>query len=170
LALGDEGDWGHDAMLSGSLGKVEACEGVIFERRCYTPGESYSFDDLPSLSRRDAIAQTADFQSHFGHGPEVMHFRFLMVPHAEVMVLLERQYGAGLRQAMNSQAVRKLALSISREGLKYPAVADEGWKRALAIASLGKDLPYFEVLPPFDMPEPQWIPSLEGSGWAYGGR
>jgi len=64
---------------------------------------------------------------------------------------------------MHAQAVVKLARSIERDGLRYPAVADEGWKRALAIASLGRDLPYFEALEPFDVQFEPMIPTLEGA-------
>lgn len=160
--LENEGDWDREMMLSGSLGKVDSCEGAIFERRCYTSGAIYSFYDLPSLSQKDALRQTDDFESHFGHGPESMRFRFLMVPHTDVVRLLEQHYGPELPKLMQSAAVRKLAQSIGREGLKYPAVADEGWKRALAIAGLGRDLPYFEILEPFEMPFNPMIPTLEG--------
>lgn len=160
--LDNEGDWGREMVLSGSMGKVEACEGSVFERRCYYPGEIYRFFELPSLSQKDALRQRADFEAHFGHGPESMSYRFLLVPHTEVMRILEKRYGSDLPHAMDSEAVRKLAQSIRREGLKYPAVADEGWQRALAIAGLGLDLPYFEVMPAIDMPQTAWIPSLEG--------
>lgn len=162
--LDDEGDWGREMVMSGSgsLGKVETCEGAVFERRCYVPGEVYSFNDLPSHSRKDAIRQVDDFEAHFGHGPESMEFRFLMVPHDDVLRLLSQRYGQKLKQMMQTEAVRKLAHSIEREGLKYPAVADEGWKRALAIASLGKDLPYFEVLEPFNVSFEPSISTLEG--------
>ncbi len=161
--LENEGDGGPEMILSGSLGRRQTCEGEIFERRCYTPGEVYSFNDLPSLSRKDALSQRADFEAHFGRGPETMAFRFLLVPHQEVVRLLHNHYGSGLEAAMHSQAVKKLSHSIEREGLKYPAVADEGWKRALAMASLGRDLPYFEVLEPFDMPYNPGLPTLEGA-------
>jgi hypothetical protein len=170
LALGDEGDWGRDSMLSGSLGKVKACDGAVFERRCYTPGEIYSFDDLPSRSRRDAVAQTADFQSHFDHSPKVMSFRFLVIPHQDVMRVLQERFGTDLQKKIESSEVRSIAQSIEREGLKFPPVADEGWKRTLAIALLGRDLPYFEVIPPFDMPVDPMIPTLEGRRWASGER
>lgn len=160
--LDDEGDWGREMVLSGSLGKVDTCQGAVFERRCFIPGNTYSFSDLPSHSQKDAIRQHADFEANFGRSPETMGFRFLLVPHEEVLRLLHQHYGAGLKKEMHKEAVRKLAHSIEREGLKYPAVADEGWKRALAIASLGRDLPYFEVLDPFDVPFRPAIPSLEG--------
>lgn len=161
--LDNEGDLGREMVLSGSLGKVDSCEGAVYERRCFIQDSIYSFYDLPSHSQKDALRQGADFEAHFGHGPESMRFRFLMVPHAEVMRLLEQQYGAELANKMRSEPIRKLAQSIEREGLQYPAVADEGWKRALAIASLGRDLPYFEVLEPFDMPFDPMIPTLDGN-------
>jgi hypothetical protein len=160
--LDDEGDWGREMMLSGSLGKVDSCAGVVFERHCFTPGKTYFFNDLPSMSQKDALRQNADFEAHFGRGPETMGFRFLLVPHEEVLRLLHQHYGAGLKKEIQKEGVRKLAHSIEHEGLKYPAVADEGWKRALAIASLGMDLPYFEVLEPFEMPFEPGIPTLDG--------
>jgi len=160
--LENEGDWGREMVLSGSLGRVDSCDGVVFERRCYSPGETYSFFELPSLSQKDALRQTSDFEAHFGRNPESMHFRFLMVPHQEVVRLLENHYGPKLLQMMRSSAVQKIVRSIEQEGLKYPAVADEGWKRALALADLGQDLPYFEVIEPIEMPYPAMIPTLEG--------
>lgn len=161
--LENEGDWGREMVLSGSLGRVDSCEGAVFERRCYVSGDTYSFFELPSLSQKDAIRQTADFEAHFGHNPQAMHFRFLMVPHQEVVRLLEEHYGPRLMEMMQSAAVQKIAHSIRKEGLKYPAVADEGWKRALALAGLGQDLPYFEVVEPIEMPYSAMIPTLEGN-------
>src|SRR4029079_3536723 len=161
--LENEGDWGREMVLSGSLGRVDSCDGVIFERRCYAPGDTYSFLELPSLSQKDALRQTADFEAHFGRKPETMHFRFLLVPHQEVVRLLEKHYGPKLMRMMDSPAVQKIAHSIQKEGLKYPAVADEGWKRALALAGLGQDLSYFEVGERIEMPYVTMIPTLEGA-------
>lgn len=161
--LENEGDWDREMVLSGSLGRVESCDGVVFERRCYTPGATYSFFELPSLSQKDAVRQTADFEAHFGRKPETMHFRFLMVPYREVIRLVEKHYGPRLMKMLQSSAVQKIINSIQKEGLKYPAVADEGWKRALALADLGQDLPYFEVVEPIEMPYAAMIPTLEGN-------
>jgi hypothetical protein len=160
--LENEGDWGTEMVLSGSLGRVDSCDGVVFERRCYAPGDTYSFSQLPSLSQKDAIRQTDDFEAHFGRNPQSMYFRFLMVPHQEVVRLLEKHYGPKLTEMMQSAAVQKIAHSIQKEGLKYPAVADEGWKRALALADLGQDLPYFEVVEPLEAPYAAIIPTLDG--------
>lgn len=160
--LENEGDGAGEMVLSGSLGRVDSCEGAVFERRCYAPGDTYSFSELPSLSQKDARRQAADFEAHFGRSPESMNFRFLMVPYQEVIRLLENHYGPKMTEMMESSAVQKISRSILREGLKYPAVADEGWKRALALASLGQDLPYFEVVEPIEMPYSVMIPSLEG--------
>jgi len=160
--LENEGDGGREMVLSGSLGRVDSCDGVVFERRCYAPGDTYSFFELPSLSQKDARRQAADFEAHFGRKPETMHFRFLLVPHQTVVRLLEQHYGPKLMEMMDSPAVQKIAQSIQKEGLKYPAVADEGWKRALALAGLGQDLPYFEVVEPIEMPYAAMIPTLEG--------
>lgn len=160
--LENEGDSGGEMVLSGSLGRVDSCDGAIFERRCYAPGGTYSFFELPSLSQKDAVRQTADFEAHFGRNPQSMSFRFLMVPHQEVVRLLENHYGPKLKDMMQSAAVQKIAHSIKKEGLKYPAVADEGWKRALALAGLGRDLPYFEVVEPIEMPYAAMIPTLDG--------
>jgi hypothetical protein len=167
LAL-DEGDWGPEMILSGSLGRIVGCTGSEFENRCYDVGRTYGFDQLPSKTRRDAIAQTDDFTAHFGHRPDVMQYRFLVIPHDEVMKVLFGHFGAALEDAMKAPKVKRLSRSIRDEGLKYPPIADEGWQRTLAMASLGLDLPYFEVLPPLDAQFEPMIPTLEGVRWPSG--
>lgn len=162
LAL-DEGDaWGREMILSGSLGRRGDCAGAVFERRCYGAGYTYGFDELPSQTRRDAISQTDNFTAHFGHRPDVMQYRFLVIPHDEVMRVVTERFGNSLRRAIGEPKVKRLVHEIGEEGLKYPPIADEGWKRTLAMAALGLDLPYFEVLPPLDADFDPQIPTLEG--------
>lgn len=145
-----------------ALGRSASCEGLVFERKCYVPSEIYRFDELPSVTRRDAKNQREEFEVHFGKEPEFVDFRFQVMPHEALLGVLARQFGEDLKPLMLSPQVRRLARSIGEEGLKYPAVGSEGWKRALATASVGKDLPYFEPIPPLEfVPEPSF-PSLEG--------
>lgn len=144
-----------------ALGRSASCEGLVFERKCYVPSEIYRFDELPSTTKRDARKQTEDLELHYGSDPEFLNYRFQVIPHEALHGILERQFG-DLEPVMTSPGIRRLAKSISEEGLKYPALAGEGWKRALAIASLGMDLPYFEPIPRLEyVPEPSF-PSLEG--------
>jgi len=135
---------------------------VIFGGRRFVFGGVYGYDDLPPATRRDILAQEDDLQERFGAGARTLHFMLVLVPHTDLVSELRLRYGAGLEDAMAAPAVTALAHSITRHGLQYPPVGEEGWMRALALAALGIDMPYFEVLEPFEIPGPVAIPTLDG--------
>lgn len=134
----------------------------LFEGRKYAPGKTYRWDDLPSVTRHDAKIQSDDFEAHFGRGYRDLDYHLIVVPHAEVMRVLRERYGDGLERMLRSAEVRRLASLIEKHGLRYPPVHNEGWKRALAIADLGRDLPYFDATLPFGAEPAPFIPTLEG--------
>ena len=133
-----------------------------FGGKQYTPGEIYSWEDLPSETRHDLLKQAEDLEYIHGKGPRKLQYRFQVMPHATLMSFLANEYKEGLEKAMNSRSVASLARSIEREGLRYPPAVDEGWKRALALASLGMDMPFFGAVPPFLAEEALFSPAVEG--------
>jgi hypothetical protein len=135
---------------------------LIFGGRRFVFGEVYSYDDLPQATRRDILAQEDDLQARFGTGARTLHFRLVLVPHDDLVRELHLRYGAGLEDAMAAPEVAALAHSIARYGLQYPPVGEEGWTRALAMAALGSDMPYFEILEPFETGISPAIPTLDG--------
>lgn len=144
------------------LGRRTRCDGMRFERRCFTPGGEYVYAELPAGSQADARRQRADFQVHFNRDPEEMSYRFQMVPAEEVLRTLEDLYGDRLRREMAKPDIRSLAESVRREGFKSPPVAAEGRRRALAAALLEIPLPYFGAVAPIDVVAERFIPTLDG--------
>ena len=143
------------------LGRARA--GFKFGSKQFVPGEIYSWGDLPSETRHDLLKQTEDLEYIHGRGPRRLEYRFQVMPHAALMSFLANEYKEGLEKAMNSRSVASLARSIEQEGLQYPPAVDEGWKRALALASLGMDMPFFGVVPPFLVEEEAlFSPAVEG--------
>ncbi len=140
-----------------------ARSGLTFEGRRFTPREIYSWDELPSETRQDLLKQADDIEFIHGRTPDKLQYRFQVMPHADLVAFLTAEYGKGLEKAMDSRAIASLARSIEREGLKYPPAVDEGWKRALALASLDMDMPFFGVVPPFISEEMLFSPAVEGN-------
>lgn len=135
---------------------------LLFEGRRYSPGKVYRWDELPSVTRHDAKVQSDDFEAHFGRGYRHLDYRLIVVPHDEVMRVLRERYGDRLESLMRSAEIRRLAALIEKHGLRYPPLHNEGWKRALAMAVLGRDLPYFDATLPFGAEPAPFIPTLEG--------
>jgi hypothetical protein len=142
------------------LGRARA--GYRFGGKHYEPGGIYDWQDLPSETRHDLLKQAEDLEYIHGMGPKRLQYRFQVMPHAALMSFLANEYQDRLEKAMNSRSVASLARSIEREGLQYPPAVDEGWKRALALASLGMDMPFFGVVPPFLSEEALFSPAVEG--------
>jgi hypothetical protein len=153
----------YERGAKATLGRKSDCTGTVFERRCYEYGSSYPFQQLPAETRRDAKRQTEELEYVFGKPADELIYRFDILQHSELVRMLEHEYGARFPERLESPAVRRMATSIEREGLKYPPVVDEGWKRALALAGLGMDMPFFSVIPPVGGDFPVRIPSLEGT-------
>lgn len=149
------------AGLHGAVPKRRPVRSV-FEGRRYTFGKAYSWEMLPSETQKDALRQAEDIAYVYGRQPEELEYRLDLMPHGELIQVLERVYGADLERKLQSVDVGRMARSIEERGLLYPPIVDEGWKRALALASLGMDMPFFSVVPPFEMPPPSFVPSLEG--------
>jgi hypothetical protein len=135
---------------------------ITFDAKAYRVGEAYSWGDLPATTRREAIAQDADLEARFGRGAKELFYRFVVVPHPDLLRFLSDRYGPRLDDALESPEIRELARKIERRGLQHPPVGEDGLERALAVAALGWDLPYFEVVEPFGPMEPVFIPTLEG--------
>lgn len=142
------------------LGRARS--GFRFGGKQYIPGEIYSWEALPSETRHDLLKQAEDLEYIHGRGPKRLQYRFQVMSHAALMSFLANEYKEGLEKAMNSRSVASLAHSIEREGLRYPPAVDEGWKRALALASLGMDMPFFGAVPPFLTEEALFSPAVEG--------
>lgn len=150
------------------LGRAAACRGHVFERTCYVPAGYYRWEELPAAARRDTENLREEYEYVHGRGPEVLTYQFLVVPHAQLVGVLEREFGEDFDRRVSSPEVKRLARAISKEGLKSPPVDGEGWKRALALASLGLDMPFFMVVPPFGRQDPVFIPTLEGGRFVMG--
>lgn len=148
--------------MTQTLGRMDPEPSIVFGGRQFVFGGIYSYDDLPQATRRDILAQEDDLQARFGAGARTLHFMLVVVPHADLVRELRLRYGTDLENAMAAPEVAALAHSIARHGLQYPPVGEEGWTRALAMAALGSDMPYFEVLEPFEAGIAPAIPTLDG--------
>jgi len=137
-------------------------EGIVFEGRRFVPGETYFWTQLPAGTRRDVEAQRADVEFVHGAEPEELLYSFRIMPHRDLVAELNKRYGPGLETEMKRRAVVDIARSIKRTGLRNPPVIDEGWKRAMAIASLDMDMPFFSVIPPIMREEAFFRPAVEG--------
>lgn len=142
--------------------KAPSEPGIQFEGKRYRLNHPYRWEDLPSVTKKDALAQQDDFEAHFGRGARDLLYRLLLIPRADVVKMLEARFGEGLFQKMRAPEIRKLAESMKKDGLQYPPIVNEGVNRALAAASLGWDLPYFDAIEPFEVEGPTFIPTLEG--------
>lgn len=150
--------------MTAAVGRAgETAPTLVFDGKKYRVGMAYRYDELPAAVRRDVLAQEEDLESLYGRDPRALQFRLVVVPHADLMRALASRYGPGLDQALADPGTARLARSIERRGLQHPPVGEEGWTRALALASLGRDMPYFEILAPIGAPGiPEFIPTLEG--------
>lgn len=142
--------------------KAPSEPGITFEGKRYLLNHPYRWDDLPSVTKKDALAQEDDFEAHFGQGARRILYRLIVIPHADVIKMLEGRFGEALFRTMRSPGIQKLAASMKKDGLQYPPIVNEGVNRAIAAAALGWDLPYFDAIEPFEMEEPVFIPTLEG--------
>lgn len=109
-----------------------------FGDRTYKVGDAYEFEELPEGVQDDVVVQL-----EFERVPADFRYRLVVVPHETLMGSLEERYGTGLGEAIDDQDIADLAENIRARGLQLPPVGDEGWHRALAVAKLGWDLPYF---------------------------
>lgn len=135
----------------------------VFGGRRYVPGRAYSFHDLPKQVQEDLVAQEEAVEVHHGIPVESGSYRLLMVPHAQLVRTLKERMGEKAYQAaLKSSEVKAIAADIEHHGLKSPPVLDEGVKRALALALLGSDMPYFTIDETIPMPPYADMPSLEG--------
>jgi len=150
-------DW---PTLPVEMGRARS--GFTFGGTSFVPGGTYSWSQLPEGTRKDVEAQRADVEFVHGAEPEDLLYSFRVMPHAELVEELLKRYGPGLERAMKRKEISDLARSIKRGGLRNPPVVDEGWKRALALASLGMDMPYFSVIPPIMREESFFRPAVEG--------
>lgn len=159
----EDDDWSGNSGLHGpDIGRAK-CPGHVFAQSCYVFGNRYTWEQLPPGARKDALKQRDDFEWAYGRGPEGLLYSFALMPHAELVRVLQQEYGAAFAERLASPEVRRMARSIAKEGLKSPPVGQEGWRRALALASLGLDMPFFAEIPPFAVGEPTFIPTLEGA-------
>lgn len=154
---------GDSGLHGASLGKSHACAApqVRFDRKCFQPGAHYGWDDLTPEMKRDVGRQRDEVEPVHGRPVENLTYRFIVIPHRELVAILAERFGPNPMQIAKSADVRKIARSIEREGLRSPPIGEEGWKRALALASLGMDMPYVSILPPFEM-GPYPFVALEG--------
>lgn len=145
------------------LGERLSQEAYRFGGRTYTVGQSYGFRDLPAAVQRDIVKQEEEIAVRYGMPPEATHYRFIIVPHDELIRLLKEVFGEReYEKRLRDSATREFAHRIDQEGLQHPPVLDEGWRRAFALAYLGWDMPYFVMDEPIEMPEFVNIPTLDG--------
>lgn len=146
------------------LGRTQPTGEVYqFEGKPYEVGQSYYFDNLPKGVQNDIRVQADDIELHTSMSPESAIYRLILVPHSEVVRTLKERFGKGeYNKRLRSKRVRDLAKTIEREGLQQPPVLDEGIHRALALALLGWDMPYFTLEEMIGAPEAAFIPTLEG--------
>jgi hypothetical protein len=137
---------------------------IVFDGRTYVVGQAYPWDELPRQVQKDVVVQEEGLELVFGRDPRGLYYELILVPHTEVVRMLEGRFGKErLGRHFQTPSIRRLAEEIEREGLHAPPVEDEGWKRAIALALLGWDMPYFRVATPFEPPWPIEIPALEGN-------
>ena len=136
-------------------------------RPFHLPGRVYRLEDLPAGSQKDVLDQWEDIELRFGRDPRSLLFRFIVIPNWELRQAVNAYFGDNTASLLRSQPIRSLMSSITKEGgLDYPPVGDAGWDRALAMAQLGMDMPYFIVDEPLEIPVPSPLPpmlSLEGA-------
>jgi hypothetical protein len=146
------------------LGRTEPTgETYTFDRKPYEVGQSYRFAQLPQGVQEDIMVQADDIELHAGTPVDAATYRLILVPHSEVVRTLKERFGEDdYNKRLRSKAVRTLAKTIEQEGLQQPPVLDEGIHRALALALLGWDMPYFTLDEMLDLPEPVFIPTLDG--------
>lgn len=145
------------------LGKAPGRERYRFGSRYYVVGDAYSWKELPVVVQRDIVAQADEIEARFGRDYRTLRFRLVIIPHAALLRILNVRFGEeGLARRLSDRKVRALAKEIQHEGLQYPPVLEEGIQRALAVAYLGWDMPYFLLDEPIEMPEPRFIPTLDG--------
>lgn len=140
-----------------------------FGKREYQVGERYTWKELPLEVRRDVDRQQEEIESRYGRDPKTLHYRLVLVSNQDLIRHLKERFGADRYEEKVQQArIKTLADDILAHGLKIPPVLEEGMQRALALARLGWDMPYFTVDEPIEMPEPSYIPTLDGR-WRDGG-
>lgn len=138
-------------------------ESYVFDGRRYRVDEVYPFGQLPKGAQRDARRQDDDIRAHYGVPATAAYYHFVIVPHDELVSALQRRFGESRYAVMlEDPSVIALAREIERHGLQQPPVLEEGWRRALAIAYLGWDLPYFTIDEPIEMPTYADMPTLDG--------
>lgn len=140
---------------------------VKFGKKDYLVGHRYGWEELPSQVQDDVDLQEEEIESRFGRDPKSLSYRFIVIPYADLVRHLEDRYGDRYKAKLKSPMVIALARDIEANGLKTPPVLEEGMTRALALARLGWDMPYFTIDEPIEMPEPLFIPSLDGR-WPEG--
>lgn len=136
---------------------------LLFEGKRYQIHHAYDWKDLPSVNRQDAREQSADFEAHYGRPYRHLSYELIMVPNEELVAMLERRLGPAYERMAHTPEIKKLMDLIGRHGLRFPPLVDEGWKRAIAVAKLGWDMPYWRVVEPLEFEaDPIGIPTLDG--------
>lgn len=133
----------------------------------YQVGRTYTYKELPKEVRKDLSAQVDEIESRYGRDPKTLHYRLVMVPYPELVRQLQDRLGARYERLLRDPQIAALAQDIEHHGLKSPPVLEEGLKRAMALASLRWDMPYFTIDEPIAMPSPEFIPTLDGR-WLNG--
>lgn len=116
------------------------------------------------------MADAEEVMSRFGRDYRALTFRLVIIPNRELVRVLTDRFGEqGFAKRLSERRVQDLASRIEREGLQQPPVLEEGVHRALALASLGWDMPYFLLDEPIQMPSSRYIPTLDGRSPNLGG-
>jgi hypothetical protein len=150
--------------MSIMLGRAKtgpAAQTFVFDGKRYRIGQTYRWSDLPASTRRDARAQADDIQAHYGRGYQDALYRLLLIPNASAEQLLRKRYGEEYDRISRSPEVRRISSAIRRDGVKRPPILEEAIDEAIAMVTLGLDVPYFDVSEALLAPE-HFIPSLEG--------
>lgn len=150
-------------MLGERIRKPEVPPAIMFDGKRYQIHQAYSWRELPSVTRQDAKSQADDFESHYGRSYQDLSYELLLIPHADLVAMLQSRLGANYERLAKTPEIKRLMDLIRRHGLRYAPLVDEGWKRAIAVAQLGGDLPYWRVVEPLEFEaDPIGIPTLDG--------
>lgn len=136
---------------------------MMFEGKRFQIHHPYAWNDLPSVNRQDAMDQGSDLEAHYGRSPKNLYYELILIPHEDLVAMLRSRLGVNYERQAKTPEIKRLMDLIQKHGLRFAPLVDEGWKRAIAVAQLGWDMPYWRVVEPLDFEaDPIGIPTLDG--------
>lgn len=145
------------------LGREQPKLRYRFGGKPYVVGNSYPWKDLPPQVQKDLASQADEIESRYGRDPRSLQYKLVLVSHPDLIRSLQDRFGEeGFLKRLKEPKTLALARQIDQDGLQYPPVVEQGFRRAFALAYLGWDMPYFMLEEPIDMPSPEYIKTLDG--------